>query len=86
MAHTLETRRFKDVATARSRKANPPPVQTGGTNARASDRLRWLYKLSVGVHTLTVHLGGNFVLTSVSLGLIGFYLLEVKNVFYARIN
>ena len=28
MAHTLETRRFKDTATARSQRANPPPGQT----------------------------------------------------------
>ena len=28
MAHMLETRRFKDTATARSQRANPPPGQT----------------------------------------------------------
>ena len=28
MAHTLETHRFKDTATARLQRANPPPGQT----------------------------------------------------------
>ena len=53
----------------------------GGPNF-LGPKFRWepYDHLLVGVHTFTVRLGGNFVLTSVSLGLIGFHFSEVKNV------